>query len=174
MKKIEKNSWFTEGFDILKKGGFSKITIENLCTRLQVTKGSFYHHFKNMDGYITALMEYWLETNTYSFIRKSEEQKTVQDKYAKLSKLSADAKQRVEVEIRAWGYFSPIVNEYVRKVDKLRLQYVEKLGIERGMSKKEAKHYAMLEYATLVGIQHLFPDLPRNEINELLRTHLKS
>lgn len=172
MKKIERNSWFIEGFSILAKEGFSRITIENLCTRLKVTKGSFYHHFKNMDGYTAALMEYWLETNTYLFIRKTEELKNVKEKYILLSKLAADAKQRVEVEIRAWGYFNPIVSDCVKKVDGIRLEYVEQLGIETGLDKKDARHYAMLEYATLVGIQHLFPELGQDEVNDLLKMHM--
>lgn len=173
MKKVEKDTWFTQGFDILGKEGFARITIENLCAGLQVTKGSFYHHFKNMDGYVAVLMEYWLETNTHSFIRKAEEQKDVKGKYLMLNRLAADTKQRLEVEIRAWGYFNPLVNDYVRKVDKIRLQYVEDLGVETGMGKVDARHYAMLEYAMLIGIQHLFPELPRNEIDALLKMHMK-
>ena len=57
MKKIEREDWFTTGLEILKKDGFLKITIDNLCDVLKVTKGSFYHHFKNVDGYIDALIK---------------------------------------------------------------------------------------------------------------------
>lgn len=28
------------------KEGFARITIDNLCGLLQITKGAFYHHFK--------------------------------------------------------------------------------------------------------------------------------
>jgi len=64
MNKVDKKQWFIVGLDILEKDGFAKITIDNLCTQLEITKGAFYHHFKNVDGYIDALMKYWLNQNT--------------------------------------------------------------------------------------------------------------
>ena len=38
MKKIEREDWFTTGLEILKNDGFLKITIDNLCDVLKVTK----------------------------------------------------------------------------------------------------------------------------------------
>ncbi|EXZ21969.1 bacterial regulatory s, tetR family protein, partial [Bacteroides fragilis str. S13 L11] len=48
MKKVDKNQWFIVGLDVLGKEGFARITIDNLCGLLQITKGAFYHHFKNL------------------------------------------------------------------------------------------------------------------------------
>lgn len=70
MKKVDKKQWFIVGLDVLEKEGFTRITIDNLCGLLQITKGAFYHHFKNIDGYIDSLMKYWLELNTFEFIRE--------------------------------------------------------------------------------------------------------
>ncbi len=52
MKKVEKKQWFIIGLQIIENEGISKITIDNLCALLKITKGAFYHHFKNIDGYI--------------------------------------------------------------------------------------------------------------------------
>ena len=46
------------GLQIIENEGVSKITIDNLCNLLEITKGAFYHHFKNIDGYIDALMTF--------------------------------------------------------------------------------------------------------------------
>ena len=43
MKKIDKIAWFEEGLKVLKNEVFQIITIDNLCSLLQITKGSFYH-----------------------------------------------------------------------------------------------------------------------------------
>ena len=66
MKKVEKKQWFTTGLQIIKDEGVSRITIDNLCNLLEITKGAFYHHFKNIDGYIDALMAFWVKENTYA------------------------------------------------------------------------------------------------------------
>lgn len=70
MKKVDRNQWFVIGLNVLENDGYSKITIDNLCALLKITKGAFYHHFKNIDGYVDALMKYWLEVNTFEFIRE--------------------------------------------------------------------------------------------------------
>ena len=70
MKKVDKKQWFVTGLTVLEKEGFARTTIDNLCGLLQITKGAFYHHFKNIDGYVDALMRYWLEVNTFEFIRE--------------------------------------------------------------------------------------------------------
>lgn len=72
MNKVDKKQWFIVGLDILEKDGFAKITIDNLCTQLEITKGAFYHHFKNVDGYIDALMKYWLNQNTIQIIEDAD------------------------------------------------------------------------------------------------------
>ena len=65
MKKVDKKQWFVTGLTVLEKEGFAKITIDNLCGLLQITKGAFYHHFKYLQPIITQYFidnksEIWL------------------------------------------------------------------------------------------------------------------
>ncbi|MFK2136938.1 hypothetical protein ACIXJP_05150 [Bacteroides fragilis] len=46
MKKVEKKQWFVIGLQIIENNGVAKITIDNLCNLLEITKGAFYHHSK--------------------------------------------------------------------------------------------------------------------------------
>lgn len=46
MKKVEKKQWFIMGLQIIENEGVSKITIDNLCNLLEITKGAFYHHLR--------------------------------------------------------------------------------------------------------------------------------
>lgn len=167
MKKNKKEDWFIQGMLILSKDGFSKITIDNLCSILKVTKGSFYHHFGNIDGFIKALMEYWLEIHTLSFIKESEKIENILIRRDHLQMKSIGAEYKNEQAIRAWGYSNPIVREYVQRVDQTRLNYLIDLRIKSGESYKTARYMAMLEYATLVGIQQLYPDLDKDELTEM-------
>ena len=38
MKKVEKKQWFIMGLQIIENEGVSKITIDNLCNLLEITK----------------------------------------------------------------------------------------------------------------------------------------
>ena len=91
MKKVDRNQWFVTGLKVLENDGFSKITIDNLCALLEITKGAFYHHFKNIDGYVDALMKYWLEVNTFGFIREVDKLNTPKEQLQKLADMAAYA-----------------------------------------------------------------------------------
>lgn len=118
MKKVDKKQWFVVGLDVLAKDGFARIRIDNLCGLLQITKGAFYHHFKNIDGYIDALMEYWLEVNTFEFIREVDKLNDTTEQLQKLGDMAAYSSIRDESVIRAWGYSNPIVRSYVSQADR--------------------------------------------------------
>lgn len=127
MKKVDKKQWFIVGLDVLEKEGFTRITIDNLCGLLQITKGAFYHHFKNIDGYIDSLMKYWLELNTFEFIREVDKLQDAKQQLQKLADMAAYASIRNESVIRAWGYSNPIVRNYVLQADTIRLEYAANL-----------------------------------------------
>lgn len=163
MKKVTKSDWFEEGFKILETEGFSKITIDKLCERLQVTKGSFYHHFGNMDGYVAALMDYWLEANTLSIVRKIDSVKEPNAKKKWLNKMVLDRSLKLEQIIRAWGYSNALVRKQVQKVDEIRLDCLVKIQVQEGKPRIKANDNAKFAYAALIGLQELFPDMPKKE-----------
>jgi len=174
MKKIEKTDWFEDGMKVLKTEGFQRITIDNLCTSLKVTKGSFYHHFKNTEGYIEALMKHWLNKNTLEFIKYTEEQSDIQTKYFILNDLASSSSHKVEQMIRAWSFSNETVKEYVKQVDNMRMEYLTDLNIQKGLDPKQAKNSAIVQYGTLIGIQQLLPDISKDEFNELYQIHIEN
>ena len=143
MNKVDKKQWFIVGLDILEKDGFAKITIDNLCTQLEITKGAFYHHFKNVDGYIDALMMEFIGSVVINRSHKSEQ------------------------VIRAWSFSNQIVKKYIQQVDDLRIDYSTKLRVQLGMSEEESKNTSVLEYAIFVGIQQLYPDINKKDLEQL-------
>lgn len=167
MQKIDKEKWFTAGFVILEREGFSKITIDRLCGSLGITKGAFYHRFKNIDGYIEALMHYWLECNTHAFIRGVEGLETPERKRRMLADRAAYASNRCEEAIRGWGHADRIVRSYVEQADRVRLEYLTTLNIESGLKPAEARDMATVQYALLVGMQQICPALPPHRFKAL-------
>lgn len=167
MKKVDKEQWFIVGLDVLAKDGFARITIDNLCGLLQITKGAFYHHFKNIDGYIDALMKYWLEVNTFEFIRETEKLHDIKEQQQKLADMAAYASIRNESVIRAWSYSNSIVRGYVSQTDTIRLEYAAKLNEAMGLKAKQAMDMAVIQYSMLIGMQQICSDLSPEQFKEL-------
>ncbi len=159
MKKIEREDWFITGLEILNTEGFLRITIDNLCDVLKVTKGSFYHHFKNVDAYIEALMKYWVDMNTKSLIVQVDKVNAPHEKIEKLNELVLQRSHKSEQVIRGWSFSNEVVRKYVTEVDETRIEYTANLKILCGEQAEVARQLAMIEYACLIGTQQLYPDL---------------
>lgn len=167
MKKVEKKQWFIIGLQIIENEGVSKITIDNLCALLKITKGAFYHHFKNIDGYIDALMTFWVRENTLTFIENAEKLASATEKLHSLAQMSAASEYKCEGRIRGWSYTNNIVAQYVAKVDNLRLDYLIKLGQDCGYTSEYARKVATIQYALLIGLQHICSEIPTCDFKEL-------
>src|ERR1700744_454817 len=57
--RLSVDDWVQEGFRVLAEDGVKSLTLGHLCTRLGVTKGSFYWHFSDMTAYRSALIDTW-------------------------------------------------------------------------------------------------------------------
>ena len=59
--RLTVDDWVKAGFEILAEEGITALKIDRLCSRLDVTKGSFYWHFSDIAGYRATLIEAWGE-----------------------------------------------------------------------------------------------------------------
>ncbi|OJJ18310.1 hypothetical protein BKI52_26185 [marine bacterium AO1-C] len=159
MSRLTKDDWLNEGFRILQEFAQNKIRILYLCERLKVTRGSFYHHFKSIDDYILTLLKKWEKDNTIALIQTANKVTQGEEQAQVLGKMVVSINKSIEVAIRSWSHYNSIVKEYLDKVDKIRLSYLESIGEKLGLSPEQATKRAQFEYALLVGMQHLFPHM---------------
>jgi hypothetical protein len=164
---LSKKDWLDIGFKVLREFGQDKLKILYLCERLKVTRGSFYHHFDGIDNYIKSLMECWEKENTTHFIEKANKGQNAKKQKEILDNLSLQINPRIELAIRSWSHYNLIVKEHLIRVDNTRINYQKKLFCNLGYHKNKALLKARLEYATMVGIQQLFPDMEQSEVNKM-------
>lgn len=53
--------------DVIRAKGYAATSVEDLCTRAAVTKGSFFHHFASKEALGVAAAVFWAETTTEFF-----------------------------------------------------------------------------------------------------------
>ncbi len=53
--------------DTIRAKGFAATSVDDICRAAEVTKGSFFHHFKTKDALGVAVAEYWAETTSAFF-----------------------------------------------------------------------------------------------------------
>ena len=119
--RLGRKAYFTAAFAILAARGPEALTIAALCTRLRVTKGSFYHHFSGMPDFVDALLHDWED----AFQAMVDETAGLSDP---VRRLEATARHilaiphETESALRAWGFSNPAVGAAVRRMDRAREQ----------------------------------------------------
>ncbi len=168
MKRLTKEIWLEEGLKVLSEIGESGLTMETLSKRLNVTRGSFYHHFKNRPAYIEEILAYWEKKMTLEIIKASKKAgNSFKDKNEILLTLSTvDNTSKLEVVIRSWALKNPIAKKYQQKVDKKRIQYLQEL-FSLLTNDNESQKLALIRYSFFIGTQHILPLMKKNTYNEL-------
>ena len=173
MKRLRKQDWLAEGFKILAEFAQDKLRILYLCERLGVTRGSFYHHFDSMGEYIESLMKAWQEENTRSLIVAAEKAEQPAQKMAILNQKVFEKNNAIEAAIRSWSFYNAVVKKHLLEIDDARIQYLYQIFRESEISDHMAMQLAKLEYATLIGVQLLYPAKFPAEVAELYTVHVE-
>ncbi len=168
MKRLNKEKWLQTGLDILNKTSYTNIKIEYLCKRLKVTKGSFYHHFKNINDYHTKLFEYLFNKERIDLDQFIEDITTPKGRLNSINQQIIKNISKEKASVRAWGSHNKEVKQQLDKTDVIRIEYFTKLYLDIGLDPKKASIMAKLNFALLVGIYQLFYNGSKSEINELI------
>jgi AcrR family transcriptional regulator len=144
--------WCGAGLALLRDVGPGAITIERLCAALGRTKGSFYHHFRDLRAFQAALLAAWEEQHTGRPIAAAAGAEGAGRRSALLDAvLGID--HGLDRAVRAWGRHDARIREAVRRVDARRMGYLAELHRDRGRS--DPRRLAELEYAVFLGAQEL-------------------
>jgi len=171
MARLSKEDWLQEGFKILTEFAQNKLRILYLCERLKVTRGSFYHHFTSIENYVEALVRQWELESTRQFIEAADREGSAQGRMDVLNKLVLEKDQSIEAAIRSWSFYQPIVKQYLARVDKTRIAYLTDIMEGMGYTRKEASIMAEMEYALLIGVQHMYPGKFGKRVRSIYRKY---
>ena len=156
--------WIEGAYAILAEEGHIGLTIERLATFTGKTRGSFYHHFGSLDGFITRFLDDWREQNTERIIRLAETDPEPSNRRAVVHREAVGADARLEIAIRRWAGADGKVLAACHEVDRRRMEVlcrdVVALAEAKGreLLAGEAEMIAWFEYAAFVGLQMLAPE----------------
>lgn len=169
MDRLERADYFRCGLDVLSESGVGALTIAELCRRLRVTKGSFYHHFSGMPDYVTALLAYWEHEHSRALITASTAESDPLAQTKLLIDIAVDLPHEAEAALRAWGRSTPEVATVLRRVDDARAEHLT-AAAERAFEKNEhdARLAADTALAVLIGTQQRSRPVDRERLRAML------
>ena len=146
-------------------------TIDAVAKELGVSKGSFYHHFKNRHEFIMAMVSYWDRTNT-RIIGESLEQSGLtpeEQLWELLVTVDRHDFPRVDIAIRAWAAPHPEVRKLIAKTDSYRLALVRRMFEGMGFAGDELEARTR-SFVTTVSVElGIFDNIPKSRRRKHLR-----
>lgn len=152
ISKLGRQDWLTTGLGVLAKSGIEAVRVEPLAKLMNVTKGSFYWHFKNREDLLEAILQEWATRETDNVIKQVEAQGgDARAKLLNLLQTCATDDGALEKAVRTWAANDVRVATVVAKIDQCRLDYLRDLFSQIGFSAYDAKVRARLTYYSWVG-----------------------
>jgi AcrR family transcriptional regulator len=145
--------WLDAGLEALRKGGVGAVRVERLAGDVGVTKGSFYHHFRDRGALLEEVLEYWAREMTDAEFERIQ---TLRGGLApRLVALAEDVLEkgmgRYDPAVRAWAREDRKVAAAVAQVDRRRIKALAALFEEGGFTAAEARVRARTFYTFLLG-----------------------
>ncbi len=155
--RLSVDDWIELGLTLLAEEGLSGIKIDRLCSRMGVTKGSFYWHFTDLQAYLEALAQRWGDVRDAareSF--KELEHLEPRERLRQMMAVLADERQwTLERAVREWGRSEPGVAARVRESDRWVKRAVLKAFRDAGFSGADAEVRARGLFYAGVGFLHI-------------------
>lgn len=167
MARLSYDDWVRRGLDILAEEGAEALKIDRLCKRLNVTKGSFYHHFQNREAFVQALLDHWEHSFTDDIIDQANRYARGEDRSKALNRITASMKQDTERAVRAWAQWNPLVADRVERIDRKRLAYLGEIIAPLVQVPERAPLIAKLAYAHFLGVQQLRANVTAEEWRQM-------
>lgn len=147
------DTWIAAATEVLIDRGIDAVRVDVLAKALEVTRGSFYWHFKDREALLVAVLHAWRDGATEQVIERFEGQQA--DPQALIGELislpfrgrSAQRAARVELAIRAWARRDALARQAVDEVDARRLSYISQCFSALGFPIAEARARAFILYA---------------------------
>jgi AcrR family transcriptional regulator len=178
--RLSSDDWIQAGYEILADEGREALKLDRLCTRLGVTKGSFYWHFADMTTYRAALVQSWgqLQDRDRRHFGELEHLGPRERLSRMMASLLGDRQWTLERAMREWARTDPVVAAGVRHADHLVLSAVRQAFVDAGFDSAEAEMRARATFAAGIGFLHLSDtppgppvDAQRERFLELMLSH---
>lgn len=144
--KLNRIDWLDAALNTLASEGIEKVKIERLALSLEVTKGSFYWHFKDRQDLLESLLVYYHVKCTAPVIEAIGKLDLPADRLLAEAERIIENMDLYEFEraVYNWSLWDPMAREHMRETVSRRMDFVLGLFRKVGFEGDEAEARARM------------------------------
>jgi AcrR family transcriptional regulator len=150
---ISREAYLETGLRILSDQGYGGLKLAEVCHRLGVTTGSFYHYFSSWPTYSRELVSYWMHARTTTVVDDLRAEPDPRRRIDRLVQQGLTLPHSAEAAIRVWSSVDPEVHQVQLAVDQQRFDVMYESSFELLGSKRQAQLFATWGMCLLVGYE---------------------
>jgi AcrR family transcriptional regulator len=171
--QLSAKDWVDQGLKTLANSGFTALKADPLAKALRVSRGSFYWHFADIAAFHAAVLARWHEVAAEQIIANVEAASKDDNPLAVLLRRVFGERLTLERAVRSWASVDAAARAAVLAIDRRRLNYVEGLLVQSGLSDNAARSRAQILYWAFLGFALSDQPLPKARqqavVDELVR-----
>lgn len=157
---LSRQAYFETGLEVLSELGYGGLKLAEVCNRLGVTTGSFYHYFTSWPVYTRDLVQHWLDVRTVQHVEFVRALPDPRERLDSLIQIDLALPHGAEAAIRSWSSADPQVHAVQTQVDRQRFDIIYESALEVLHDERQAHLFASWGMYMLIGYEQAL--LPRD------------
>ena len=151
--RLTPEAWIDAATEVLVDQGIDHVRVDVLAGQLQVTRGSFYWHFRDREDLLRRVLQAWRELSTVQLTRRlavarGDPREQLRDVISLPFRGRAALRAaRIELAIRAWARRDPLAQEAVDEGDAARIAYHAEIFQALGFKAADAQMRGFVLYS---------------------------
>jgi len=174
-KRVSKDQWLIKALDTLGSIGVEAIKIERLAKAFGISRSGFYWHFKNRQDLLNHILDFWVRRYT-GILTDNPDIAKLDPKKRLLNTMEIIRDKHLtkyDLAMTSWARLDSHVHKVVKKVVKMRLEYLRVIFAELGFEGDELEMRTRLFVCYHSWEDTMFPDLSNQKHSKLLKLRYK-
>ena len=158
---LSREAYFDTGLDMLSDLGYGGLKLAEVCNRLGVTSGSFYHYFSSWPAYTHELVNHWMKASTTKLMDCCGREPDPRRRIDQLIRNGLRLPHGTEAAIRTCSNLDPEVHAAQETVDRARHDIMREAAHQVLQDERQAQVFADWAVYLLIGYEQC--SLPKDK-----------
>lgn len=164
---VGRETYFDAAYGLLAESGYDAVTVARLCARVHVTKGSFYHHFMDLDEFTKGFANWW-SSRIIDLLDSYDAEPDLQRRVELMARSHVVAMTGAEPAIRAWSRVEPEILAAMRRIEARGIVVSDNLNTALSGDRATAEMLTRVVISILIGLQQRVEEISNDRLVRIM------